>query len=136
MILAANATLSVAMLATSLVLTFTVPSRNAVSANDARPGSVLCRPVEATVWRHRQSAAWVAMHPAMLADASVFAAIMPTVRAEAAPKVFAKIPLTPEDAGRKIGYTVNDTSSVTWFYFVTVKSDVDSVSRQSNEVGK
>lgn len=118
-------------------LTFTVPARNAVSANDSRPGSVVCRPVEATIWRHRQSAAWVAMHPAMQLDGGVWAATMPAVRREAAPVVYARIPLDPNtDAGRRIKFTVTDTSSVTWFYFVTVRSEADSVSEQSNEVGK
>lgn len=125
------------MIAAALVLTFTVPTRNAVSANDARPGSVLCRPVEATVWRHRQSAAWVAMHPAMQLDGDVWAATMPTVRREAAPVVYARIPLDPNtDAGRRVRFTVTDTTGGPWFYFVTVTNEAAKVSRQSNEVGK
>lgn len=125
------------ILVAPFVLSFTVPARNAVSANDARPGSVLCRPVEATIWRHRQSAAWVAMHPAMQLDGDVWAATWPSVRTGAAPVVYARIPLDPNtDAGRVIRFTVTDTTSTTWFYFVTVTNEAAKVSRQSNEVGK
>ena len=125
------------MILAALVLTFTVPSRNAVSANDARHGSVVCRPVEAIVYRHRQAPAWVAMHPAMQLDGDVWAATWPSVRTGAAPVVYARIPLDPNtDAGRRVAYNVPDTTGGPWFYFVTVTNEAAKVSKQSNEVGR
>ena len=125
------------MILAVLTLSFTVPSRNAVSANDARPGSVVCRPVEAIIYRHRQAPAWVAMHPAMQLDGDVWAATWPQVQRGAEPVVHARIPLDPNtDAGKRVTYSVPVDSTTTWFFYVVVRDEAGKVSQQSNEVGR
>jgi len=111
----------------AVTLSWTVPSRT-------EAGTVLA-PREARIYRHRQSRAWVAMHPAMQLDGDVWAATWPSVRREAAPVLVATIPLSDADCGRKLTWsTTNDT--VTTFYFVTTVDTAGRESRQSNEVGK
>ena len=117
-------------------LTFTVPSYNARSLVDGRPNSVVARPVEAVIYRHRQAPAWTPMRPAMLVDGDVWAATWPSVRTGAAPTVFARVPLDPNtDLGQRVSVAI-PSDSVTWFYFVTIRDERGKVSQQSNEVGR
>lgn len=120
------------MILAALVLSFTVPARNALPSR-----GVVCRPVEAIIYRHRQAPAWVAMHPAMQLDGDVWAATWPSVRTGAAPVVYARIPLDPNtDAGKRVTYSVPVDSTTEWFYFVVVRDEAGKVSAQSNEVGR
>lgn len=114
----------------ALTLSWRVPQyREPASAH------VTYAPREARVYRHRQSRAWVAMHPAMQLDGDVWAATWPTVRREAAPVLVATIPLSWADCGRRLTWsTTNDT--VTTFYFVTTVDTAGRESRQSNTVGR
>ena len=68
-------------------LTFHLPLHGAVGCVE-RPALLL----DSLQWRvsvRVQSPAWIAMRPAMLADAGVWAAIWPIVRAEAEPRTVA-----------------------------------------------
>lgn len=125
-------------LAATMTLTWTAPNHDAPAPRRCGVGTNPCADLaECIVYRQRQSATWVAMRPAMQLDGDVWAATWPSVRTGAAPVVYARIPLDPNtDAGRVIRFTVTDTTSTTWFYFVTVTNEAAKVSRQSNEVGK
>lgn len=92
-------------------------------------------PKEARVYRHRQSQAWVAMHPAMQLDGDVWAAMWPTVRWEARAVRVATIPLSAVDCGRRLTWSTPDTSVAT-FYYVTTVDTSGSEAIQSNEVGR
>ena len=114
-------------LALALTLSWSVPSRT-------ERGTVLI-PREARVYRHRQSRAWVAMHPAMQLDGDVWAATWPSVRREAAPVLVATIPLSWADCGRRLTWSTTNTDTTT-FWFVTTVDTSGRESRISNEVGR
>lgn len=101
----------------------------------SRGAFVAYAPKEARVYRHRQSPAWVAMHPAMQLDGDVWAATWPTVRREAAPVRVATIPLDRNDTGRRMTWSTPNTDTTT-FWFVTTVDTAGRESRISNEVGK
>ena len=60
-----------------------------------------------------QSPAWIAMRPAMLADAGVWAALWPIVRAEAEPRTVASGTGT---AGEKVSASPSDTLTAPHWY--------------------
>ena len=60
-----------------------------------------------------QSPAWIAMRPAMLADAGVWAAIWPIVRAEAEPQVVASGTAAP---GSRVSASTSDTLTAPHWY--------------------
>ena len=92
-------------------------------------------PRESRVYRHVQSQTWLGMSAAMKAMPEVWAAYWPKVVAEAAPVRVATIPLDVHDAGRRVTWSVRDTS-VTTFWFVTTVDTAGRESRISNEAGK
>ena len=66
-----------------------------------------------------QSPAWIAMRPAMLADAGVWAAIWPIVRAEAEPQVVASGTAAP---GSRVSATSPDTLTAPHWYSATSRN--------------
>ena len=106
---------------TALVLasaiSFTLPLHGAVGCVESPD---LLR--DSLQWRvsvRVQSPAWIAMRPAMLADAGVWAAIWPIVRAEAEPKVVASGTGT---AGAKVSATSPDTLTAPHWFSVTSRN--------------
>ena len=88
-------------------LTFTLPLHGATRCVESPE---LLR--DSLQWRvsvRQQSAAWIAMRPAMLADASVWAAIWPIVRAEAEPRTVASGTAAP---GSRVSASPSDTASL------------------------
>lgn len=120
--------------AAAVTLTWTVPQyREAVAGRSA---FVTYVPKECRVYRHVQSSAWRAMHPAMQLDGDVWAATWPTVKWEARPVLVATLPLSPLDAGRRMTWTAPTADTVTAFYFVTTVDTAGREARQSNERGR
>lgn len=93
-------------------LTFTLPAFQ--QAHGCGPGPT---PIgDQLTWRlsvRQQSPAWIAMRPAMLADAGVWAAIWPIVRAEAEPQVVASGTAAP---GSRVSATAPDTLTAPHWY--------------------
>ena len=92
-------------------LTFTLPIHGATRCVESPE---LLR--DSLQWRvsvRVQSPAWIAMHPAMLADAGVWAAIWPIVRAEAEPKPVAS---GTGAAGSRVSASPSDTLTAPHWY--------------------
>ena len=95
------------MVALVAALSFTLP---VMQARGCSAGPDILR--DSLQWRvsvRQQSAAWIAMRPAMLADPSVWAAIWPIVRAEAEPQVVASGTAAP---GSRVSASTSDTASL------------------------
>ena len=98
-------------------LSFTLPWAQARGCS-AGPDSLR----DSLQWRvavRQQSPAWIAMRPAMLADASVWAAIWPIVRAEAEPQVVASGTAAP---GSRVSATSSDTLTAPHWYSATSRN--------------
>lgn len=93
-------------------------------------------PREARVYRHVQSPAWVAMHPAMQLDGDVWAATWPVCAWEARAILVATIPLGWPDVGRRMTWTNPKADSTTAFYYVTTVATDGTEAKASNEVGR
>jgi hypothetical protein len=111
-------------------LTFTLPLHGAVGCVESPD---LLR--DSLQWRvsvRQQSAAWIAMRPAMLADPSVWAAIWPIVRAEAEPRAVASGTAAP---GSRVSASTPDTLTAPHWYSAASRNGRGE-SCESNVVGK
>lgn len=114
----------------ALTLAFTVPTMQSRGCG-AGPDSLH----DALQWRvsvRSQSPAWIAMRPAMEADAGVWAALWPIVRAEAEPVVVAQ---GSGAAGQRVSVSLADAVAAPKWYSVTA-SNGRGTSCVSNIVGR
>lgn len=118
------------MVALVAALSFTLP---VMQARGCSAGPDILR--DSLQWRvsvRQQSAAWIAMRPAMLADPSVWAAMWPIVRAEAEPRTVASGTGAP---GSRVSASAPDTLTAPHWYSVTSRNGRGE-SCTSNVVGR
>jgi hypothetical protein len=118
----------------AFTLSWTVPAFQSTGPRQCAASTNREGAVECVLYRHRQSATWRAMRPAMEAMGDVWAATWPTVAWEARAQVVARFRFSAFDGGKRFSYTVADTSGGPWSYFVTSTDWAGNVSCQSNEV--
>jgi hypothetical protein len=113
-------------------LSFTLPAYQRVPATCGAGPDSLRNALQWTASVRRQSPAWIAMRPAMLADAGVWAALWPVVAREAALQTVAQ---GAGAAGQRVTTTPADTLTGVRWYSVTTNNGMGE-SCVSNVVGK